>query len=193
LSFTSSKIPYFRQRPNLAFRTCRSSLRLRQKQLIKKSKEPKTSGTQGKPSNALLFSSFTQRISNFHTRNPEKVAQAYATDCIWRNRDQFIRGHDEIVTLLTAKWKKEQNYRLRKELFAFTDNKIAVQFWYEYQDVNDGMKWKRCYGLEDWTFREDGVMWKRQMSGNDIDLKEEDRWFKEGVDVNEVPISEAHW
>lgn len=94
---------------------------------------------------------------------------------------------------MTAKWKKEQNYRLRKELFAFTDNKIAVQFWYEYQDANDGMKWKRCYGLEDWTFREDGIMRKRQMSGNDIELKDEDRWFKEGVDVNEVPISEAHW
>jgi nuclear transport factor 2 (NTF2) superfamily protein len=61
---------------------------------------------------------------------------------------------------------------LRKELFAFTQDKIAVQFWYEFQDAHDGMKWKRCYGLEDWTFAEDGKMRKRQMSGNDIEIDE---------------------
>jgi len=82
---------------------------------------------------------------------------------------------------------------LRKELFAFTASKIAVQFWYEYQDEEDGMKWKRCYGLEDWTFAEDGRMRKRQMSGNDIELGEGERWFVEGVDVNKVAISEKHW
>jgi uncharacterized protein len=127
------------------------------------------------------------------SRNPEKVAQAYTEDCIWRNRDKFVRGTEEIVSFLTDKWKREQNYQLRKELFAFRDNKIAVQFWYEYQDVDDGMKWKRCYGLEDWTFGSDGRMVKRMMSGNDVLLEESERWFVDGVDVNTVHISEKHW
>lgn len=94
---------------------------------------------------------------------------------------------------LTAKWEKEKNYRLRKELFAFSENKIAVQFWYEYQDVHDEMKWKRCYGLEDWTFDESGLMRKRQMSGNDVVIGGEGRWFKDEVDVNAVHIGEEHW
>jgi nuclear transport factor 2 (NTF2) superfamily protein len=97
------------------------------------------------------------------------------------------------VSFLEKKWAREKNYRLRKELFAFTDNKIAVQFWYEYQDAEDSMKWKRAYGLEDWTFAEDGRMKKRMMSGNDILLEEGERWFVEGVDVNDVEISEKHW
>jgi nuclear transport factor 2 (NTF2) superfamily protein len=126
-------------------------------------------------------------------RDPTSISKAYTDDSIWRNRDQFIIGTQAIVDLLTAKWEKEKSYRLRKELFAFTDNKIAVQFWYEYQDKHDGMKWKRCYGLEDWTFAEDGRMRKRQMSGNDVELSEEERWFKDGVDVNAVDISEKHW
>lgn len=122
-----------------------------------------------------------------------------------------MRGTDDIVEFLTKKWNREKKYRLRKELFAFTDNKIAVQFWYEvgfsdsspsiqasadqrqYQDSEDGMKWKRCYGLEDWTFAEDGRMRKRQMSGNDVEISEEERWFKDGVDVNTVHIEEKHW
>lgn len=126
-------------------------------------------------------------------RHPKNVAKAYTEDCIWRNRSSFFSGTSAIVDFLQKKWEKEKSYRLRKELFAFTDNKIAVQFWYEYQDASDGMKWKRCYGLEDWTFAEDGRMRKRQMSGNDIELSEEERWFTEGVDVNEVEMSEAHW
>lgn len=97
------------------------------------------------------------------------------------------------MDFLTNKWAKEKNYRLRKELFAFSDNRIAVQFWYEYRDAHDGMKWKRCYGLEDWTFAEDGRMRKRQMSGNDVEIGEEGRWFRDGVNVDEVEISEAHW
>ncbi|KAH7090380.1 hypothetical protein FB567DRAFT_289617 [Paraphoma chrysanthemicola] len=126
-------------------------------------------------------------------QNPKVIAQAYTPDSIWRNRSSFLVGTAAIEDLLTKKWEKEHNYRLRKELFAFTDNKIAVQFWYEYQDAHDGMKWKRCYGLEDWTFAEDGRMRKRQMSGNDVEIAEADRWFKADVDVNEVEISEAHW
>ncbi|KAF2830195.1 DUF1348-domain-containing protein [Ophiobolus disseminans] len=129
----------------------------------------------------------------WNSQNPQVIARAYTPDSIWRNRDSFIVGTAAIEELLTKKWAKEKNYRLRKELFAFTENKIAVQFWYEFQDAQDGMKWKRCYGLEDWTFADDGKMRKRQMSGNDVGISEADRWFKEGVDVNEVQISEAHW
>ena len=85
----------------------------------------------------------------------------------------------------------ELDYRLRKELFAFTENKIAVQFFYEYRSATDG-KWKRCYGLEDWTFDQEGKMEKRMMSANDIDIDETQRWFKEGVDVDEVVIGVQH-
>ncbi|KAJ4358952.1 hypothetical protein N0V95_002568 [Ascochyta clinopodiicola] len=126
-------------------------------------------------------------------QDPKTIAQAYTADTIWRNRSAFITGTAAIEKFLTQKWEKEKSYRLRKELFAFADDKIAVQFWYEYQDAHDGMKWKRCYGLEDWTFAADGRMRKRQMSGNDIEISETERWFKDGVDVNEVEISEAHW
>ncbi|TFK53292.1 DUF1348-domain-containing protein [Heliocybe sulcata] len=129
----------------------------------------------------------------WNTQDPARVKLAYTEDSIWRNRSSFLRGHQEIEAFLTAKWQKEKNYKLRKELFAFTDNKIAVQFWYEYQDSHDEMKWKRCYGLEDWTYAEDGRMRKRQMSGNDVEISEEQRWFKDGVDVNAVHIGEEHW
>ncbi|KAJ4340619.1 hypothetical protein N0V87_002280 [Didymella glomerata] len=105
-------------------------------------------------------------------RDPQTIAKAYTADSIWRNRSTFLEGTVAIEQFLTQKWEKEKSYRLRKELFAFTHNKIAVQFWYEYQDAHDGMKWKRCYGLEDWTFTEDGKMRKRQMSGNDIEIGE---------------------
>ncbi|KAL2209904.1 DUF1348-domain-containing protein [Sarocladium strictum] len=128
----------------------------------------------------------------WNTKDPEKIKNAYTADSIWRNRDMFVTGHDEIVKLLSNKWTKEEHYRLRKELFCFTDNKIAVQFWYEYQHWQT-KQWRRCYGLEDWTFDDDGKMRKRQMSGNEISISEEERWFKDGVDVNSVEIGEAHW
>lgn len=126
-------------------------------------------------------------------RNPEFIKNGYTVDCIWRNRDQFLSGHPAIVAFLTAKWAREHNYRLRKELFAFWENKIAVQFWYEYQDEQDEMKWKRCYGLEDWTFNEQGKMRKRMMSGNDVVIGEEGRWFRDGIHVDDVTIGEQHW
>ncbi|MCJ1462943.1 hypothetical protein MMC07_001547 [Pseudocyphellaria aurata] len=129
----------------------------------------------------------------WNTQNPEIIKNGYTVDCIWRNRDRFFSGHPDIVAFLTAKWAREHNYRLRKELFAFRENKIAVQFWYEYQDGQDEMKWKRCYGLEDWTFNEQGKMRKRMMSGNDVVIGEEGRWFRDGVDVDEVEIGEKHW
>lgn len=139
----------------------------------------------------------------WNTQDPVKVSNGYTPDCIWRNRTLFIQGTAEIVDLLRQKWDKEANYRLRKELFAFTGNKIAVQFWYEYQDRHDGMKWKRCYGLEDWTFDgESGKMEKRHMSGNDILLGRDGdgiadpaqgiqgRWYMDGVDVDDSSVTE---
>ncbi|KAF5588409.1 hypothetical protein FPCIR_7167 [Fusarium pseudocircinatum] len=122
---------------------------------------------------------------------PTKVKMAYTPDSIWRNRDTFVQGRDQIEKFLTDKWSREHDYKLRKELFAFDDNKIAVQFWYEFRDDDD--QWWRCYGLEDWTFDENGLMKKRQMSGNNVKISEEDRWFKDGVDVNTVEIGPEHW
>ena len=93
--------------------------------------------------------------ARWNTCDPDEVSKGYAADCIWRNRTTFIKGTDEIISFLTGKWKRERDYRLRKELFAVGGDKmekIAVQFWYEYRDAEDGMRWKRCYGLEDWTF-----------------------------------------
>lgn len=127
----------------------------------------------------------------WNTKNPAVVKNGYTPDSIWRNRDVFLKGHAEIEAFLTKKWATENGYRLRKELFAFTDNKIAVQFWYEWHDESG--QWWRTYGLEDWTFADDGRMRKRQMSGNDVRLRDEERWFREGVDVNAVPIEEKHW
>ncbi|KAM5349834.1 hypothetical protein ACJ41O_006339 [Fusarium nematophilum] len=126
----------------------------------------------------------------WNTKDPETVKMAYTEDSIWRNRDQFLQGRDAIKEFLTAKWAKEDGYRLRKELFAFQNNKIAVQFWYEWHDQQG--QWWRTYGLEDWTFADNGLMRKRQMSGNDVKIGDEERWFKDGVDVNEVDISERH-
>ncbi|CAG8962034.1 hypothetical protein HYFRA_00014143 [Hymenoscyphus fraxineus] len=127
----------------------------------------------------------------WNTRNPELIKYAYTPNSIWRNRSTFLTGSDEIITFMTQKWKVENGYRLRKELFSFTDNKIAVQFWYEWHDEEG--QWWRTYGLEDWTFAPDGRMRKRMMSGNDVKIEEEERWFKDGVDVNEVEISARHW
>ncbi|KAH7304909.1 hypothetical protein B0I35DRAFT_454468 [Stachybotrys elegans] len=127
----------------------------------------------------------------WNTRDPATVKLAYTTDSIWRNRDQFFTGRDEIEAFLTKKWERENGYRLRKELFAFSDNKIAVQFWYEWFDESG--QWWRTYGLEDWTFAENGLMRKRQMSGNDVQITEEARWFKDGVNVDDVEILERDW
>ncbi|EAW08876.1 nuclear transport factor 2 family protein [Aspergillus clavatus NRRL 1] len=134
----------------------------------------------------------------WNTRDPVRIAQAYTPTCIWRNRDSFISGTEGIIAFLTRKWNREKNYNLRKELFAFTDDRIAVQFWYEYQDAEDEMRWKRCYGLEDWTFDEEtGKMRKRMMSGNDLVLgpsgNGRGRWFVDGIDVDDVAITEEHW
>lgn len=141
----------------------------------------------------------TTHITNKHPsiRDPRRCSLAYTPDSIWRNRTSFIHGREEIVAFLQDKWTRELDYRLRKELFAFADNKIAVQFWYEYRDAAQAalgkVVWKRAYGLEDWTFDEEGKMAKRMMSCNDVDIDEHERWFKEGVDVDGVDISQKHW
>ncbi|KAE8266566.1 hypothetical protein A4X09_0g5781 [Tilletia walkeri] len=120
----------------------------------------------------------------WNTQDPEKIAPAYTEDSIWRNRDQFFTGHIAIKEFLTNKWRRERRYRLKKELFCWNDNKIAVQFWYEYE-AEPG-KWRRCYGLEDWTFAPDGRMAKRQMSGNEIEIAESERWFKDDITEEEI-------
>ncbi|EEH07262.1 DUF1348 domain-containing protein [Histoplasma capsulatum G186AR] len=122
----------------------------------------------------------------WNSKNPPEIAKAYTPTSTWRNRDQFFSGTEDIETFLTNKFAKEINYKLRKELFAFTDNRIAVQFWYEYQDRDDSMKWKRCYGIEHWTFETEGEhagkMQKRNMSGNDVLIGEggngDGRWYE---------------
>ncbi|MGI5359525.1 DUF1348 family protein [Streptomyces sp. CA-252508] len=104
----------------------------------------------------------------WNTRDPEKVALAYTEDSEWRNRDVFLAGRDEIVAFLTAKWRRELDYRLRKELWAFTADRIAVRFAYEYHDT-DG-RWFRAYGNENWEFAPNGLMRRRYASINDVPI-----------------------
>ncbi len=112
----------------------------------------------------------------WNTKDPEKVCMAYTIDTEWRNRDQFINGREEVKAFLTDKWNKELDYRLKKELWTYRDNRIAVRFEYEYHD-NDG-NWFRAYGNENWEFDESGLMRKRFASINDLPIKEEDRRIK---------------
>lgn len=105
--------------------------------------------------------------------NPEIVSKAYTVDSEWRNRNEFVNGREEIVALLTRKWQKERNYKLKKEYWAHTENRIAVRFEYEYQTA-DG-KWFRAYGNENWEFDENGLMRKRYASINDLEIDEKDR------------------
>nr|WP_321441296.1 nuclear transport factor 2 family protein [uncultured Hyphomonas sp.] len=111
----------------------------------------------------------------WNSRNPEKVSLAYSENSAWRNRDTFITGRAEIVRFLTEKWKKEQEYRLVKELFAFTDNRIAVRYAYEFHDANG--QWHRAYGNENWVFDAQGLMQQRYASINDLQIRETDRLF----------------
>lgn len=112
----------------------------------------------------------------WNTQNPEKASKAYTIDSEWRNRDTFVNGREEIVAFLQKKWEKELNYKLKKEYWAHTDNRIAVRFEYEYQTKNGS--WFRAYGNENWEFDENGLMAKRYASINDLAIKEEDRKFR---------------
>lgn len=112
----------------------------------------------------------------WNSKNPEKVSLAYTVNSEWRNRNEFISGRKEIVKFLTEKWENEKNYKLKKEYWAHTDNRIAVRFEYEYQDQNDN--WHRAYGNENWEFDENGLMEKRFASINDLQILESDRKLK---------------
>jgi uncharacterized protein len=109
----------------------------------------------------------------WNTRDPERVALAYTIDSVWRNRDVFVTGRDEIVTFLTQKWERELDYALRKNLWCFDGNRIAVRFQYECRD-RDG-SWWRSYGNELWEFDESGLMRRREASINDRRIDESDR------------------
>ena len=111
----------------------------------------------------------------WNTHDPVKVSQAYTPECVWRNRSQFINGRDEIVEFLTAKWNKEQDYRLIKELWAVDGNRIAVRFAYEWHD--GAGQWYRSYGNENWEFDEQGFMQRRIASINDLEINEGERKF----------------
>lgn len=109
----------------------------------------------------------------WNTRNPERVARGYAVDSVWRNRDLFLQGRDEIVALLTSKWERELDYALRKNLWAFSENRIAVRFQYECHDARG--QWWRSYGNELWEFDQHGLMTRREASINDVPIKESER------------------
>ena len=104
----------------------------------------------------------------WNTRDPDRVATAYTADSVWRNRSEFIEGREQIVAFLQAKWERELDYALRKELWAFGNNRIAVRFQYEWHD-GDG-QWFRSYGNENWEFDRDGFMRRREASINDVPI-----------------------
>lgn len=109
----------------------------------------------------------------WNSKDPVKVSKAYTIDSEWRNRTQFINGRAEIIAFLTKKWNNERHYKLKKELWGFKDNRMAVRFEYEFQDNND--QWYRAYGNELWEFDENGLMQKRYASINDLKIEESDR------------------
>jgi uncharacterized protein len=112
----------------------------------------------------------------WNSQDPERIAKAYTIDTEWRNRTEFINGRDEVVAFLKRKWQKELNYKLKKELWGFRENRMAVRFEYEYQDTNG--QWFRAYGNENWEFDENGLMRKRYASINDLTIKESERKLK---------------
>ena len=111
----------------------------------------------------------------WNKRNPEAVALAYTVDSDWRNRAEFFHGREAIVAFLQRKWARELDYRLIKELWAFTDSRIAVRFAYEWHDATG--KWFRAYGNENWAFDENGLMRVRRASINDLPIQDNERLF----------------
>lgn len=112
----------------------------------------------------------------WNSRDPERVSLAYTTDSHWRNRSEFLTGRAAIIAFLKRKWSGELEYRLIKELWAFSENRIAVRFAYESQDQNG--QWRRAYGNENWEFDEAGLMEHRHASINDLEIAESDRLFR---------------
>lgn len=111
----------------------------------------------------------------WNSRDPKRVALAYTVDSEWRNRDAFLIGRPAIVALLRRKWAREEEYRLVKDLWAFTDDRIAVRFQYE---CRTNGQWYRCYGNEQWAFAADGLMRRREASVNDVAIAESERRFR---------------
>ncbi len=109
----------------------------------------------------------------WNSKDPVKISHAYSEDTEWRNRNQFINGRYEVQAFLQDKWKVELDYKLKKELWAFGNNRIAVRFEYEYH--NEKGQWFRAYGNENWEFDEDGLMKKRYASINDLAIEESER------------------
>jgi nuclear transport factor 2 (NTF2) superfamily protein len=111
----------------------------------------------------------------WNSRDPHRVSLAYTEDSVWRNRDQFVTGRAEIVEFLTAKWEKELDYVLRKSLWGFRENRMAVRFQYEWHD--SAGQWYRSYGNELWEFDDKGLMRRREASINDTFITEADRRY----------------
>lgn len=109
----------------------------------------------------------------WNSKNPETVSKAYTLDTEWRNRDKFLNGREEVLVFLKQKWQKELDYKLKKELWCYTENRIGVRFEYEWR--NKQGEWFRSYGNEMWEFDEFGLMKKRYASINDLPIKESDR------------------
>ena len=112
----------------------------------------------------------------WNSRDPERVALAYTEDSDWRNRTEFFTGREAIKEFLRRKWAKELDYRLMKELWAYTDNRISVRFEYEWRDENG--QWYRAHGNEHWEFDEEGLMRRRDMSANDVPIQESERKYR---------------
>ena len=113
--------------------------------------------------------------NGWNNKDAQKISMAYSADSVWRNRNIFLKGRDEIVTFLEEKYAKELEYKLCKELWAFTDNRIAVRFAYEWK--NKKGQWFRSYGNENWEFDENGLMQARHASINDLEINESERKF----------------
>jgi nuclear transport factor 2 (NTF2) superfamily protein len=112
----------------------------------------------------------------WNTRDPERVAQAYTLDSRWRNRSEFFQGREAIVSFLRGKWQRELDYRLIKEVWAATGDRISVRFAYEFHDAAG--RWFRAHGNEQWEFDEHGLMRRREASINDVPIEEEDRLYR---------------
>lgn len=113
----------------------------------------------------------------WNSKDPQRIALAYTEDSEWRNRDIFIKGRAEIIQFLRRKWAKELDYRLMKELWAFTDNRISVRFEYEWHNAEG--EWFRSHGNEQWEFDDDGLMRRRDASINDIPIHERERRYRD--------------
>ncbi|WP_020498557.1 nuclear transport factor 2 family protein [Sciscionella marina] len=124
----------------------------------------------------------------WNTRDPERVSLAYTEDSVWRNRDVFLTGRAEIAAFLRAKWDRERDYALRKELWAYTEDRIAVRYQYECRDAEG--QWWRSYGNELWEFTADGLMSRRESSIDDVPITERERriFGPRGEDERDEPI-----